>query len=217
MSRLKIELAAGGTGSVNDARPASTVSADAMLNETANAPGPSITVAVALPSWSSGRGLGVGWASVMVSPAVSGTLVSPFCKTSPSISSAPTTESVSRRSLKAARDSTYGSGAASAGFGRCAARSSRRLYSASVKVTVPGALCGTTRCGGRLCSWPRATMAKNVSTITNRFIAHLAFSHAENQLQEPAIDSRWSAPTPEKLTGRNVERRPAQADCAAGG
>src|SRR4029077_17536748 len=155
-SRVNKEALAAGTGIMNEARPASMVNADATESDTANGAGPLRIAVCREPSNNKGKALLACLASSRVNPVVSGTLTNPLSRTLPAISTVPVNDESSTRSLNAAVDSTYGSGAASLHFGFWAANSVRRLNSAKESVTVPvevGAGTGTSLRAFRICAY----------------------------------------------------------------
>src|SRR5204862_7837541 len=109
-------------------------------------------------------------------PVVSGTLTNPLSRTLPAISTVPVNDESSTRSLNAAVDNTYGSGAASLAFGLREANSVRRLNSAKGSVTVPvevGAGTGTSVRAFRICAY--VLLVKIRIRMIVRFIVRLSF------------------------------------------
>src|SRR6185503_12318641 len=93
------------------------------------------------------------------------------------------------------------------------ARSTRRLYSASESVTVPGEpAAGSGTSSLVFLCWPAATTVITKISIS-AFIAHLAFSHVESQTQLPAFGSQRSTPKRRRPMGQSVETSRAKGDC----
>src|SRR4029079_19497141 len=132
----------GGTGSTNEARPGENVSDAPHSRVNENGPGPGSHAACELPSATSGSGRPAALASTSVAPEIRLTRLTPARRTCPDRLNVPRAVSRSTRTFRSAPESSAGTGTAVPPAAGRLARSSSRLYSVNVIVTVRGVSAG---------------------------------------------------------------------------
>ena len=125
-SKVAVALPAGGTGITNEPRPGVAVIAAPHSSVAENVDGPSRTATCVVPSAMSGSGPPAIRASISVAPTMSGTLMLPVRKTSPSTCMVARTMPAATRARISVRVSVAATGGTSPGRRSRAARSSIR-------------------------------------------------------------------------------------------